>query len=251
MKAFGGRRLAQEDRRKQDRIEDAPATGRITARRRVLVVDDEANVRLSLLAMLEPMGVEAEAVGRGRDALARIEEEAFDLILLDLKMPGMSGMEVLRELTARAPDVPVIIVTAHGDVETAVEAIQTGAANFIEKPFSLGQIRTLVAQTLDADTRDRDMQTSYERHIDRAKAAIVERRLDAALEHARRAVSLRPASAASFNLLGVVMQLRMEISEAQRYFRSALALDGAYEPARQNLDNVSSFPKKLSEFHIE
>ena len=246
MKAFRRRRRANKDGRRRDGATEPSLDGR-----RVLVVDDEANVRLSLLAMLEPMGVQAEAVEGGRDALARLEEETFDLVLLDLKMPGMGGMEVLREVNSRAPDVPVIIVTAHGDIETAVEAIQAGAANFIEKPFALSQIRTLVARTLDEDSRDRDTQAGYERHLDRAKEAIVERRLDAALEHARRAVSLRPASAESFNLLGVVMQLRMEIPEAQRYFRSALALDDSYEPARQNLDNVSSFPKRLSEFHIE
>ena len=104
----------------------------------------------------------------------------------------MSGMEVLQEVVRRTPDVPVVMITAHGDVETAVEAMQRGAATFIQKPFTLAEIRKLVTETLDPDARSRRSADRYAERIQQAKACIGERRLESALEHARQAVPWLP-----------------------------------------------------------
>ncbi len=116
--------------------------------RRVLVVDDEKNIRLTLRHALEEEGVEVEAVANGEEALERLraEGEDFALMLLDLKMPGIGGMEVLAEAQALRPRLPVIVFTAHGSAEYATEAMKRGAADFIEKPFTPTEIRALVEE---------------------------------------------------------------------------------------------------------
>ena len=219
--------------------------------RRVLIVDDEENIRLTLREALASMNVQVEAAKNGQDALSIPDERPYDLVLVDLRMPGLSGMEVLREVTRRSPDTSVIIITAHGDVETAVEAMLAGAANFIEKPFTPHEIRTLVARTLDRDVQALTSTARYEDHIQQAKESLKARRLEAALEHAKQALALNPSQPVPFNIMGVVMQLKMQVSEAQKYYRSALALDDAYAPARKNLEALSGFPKKLSQFELD
>ena len=219
--------------------------------RRVLIVDDEAHIRLTLREALASMNVQVEAAANGQDALSMLDERPFDLVLLDLRMPGLSGMEVLREVTRRSPYTSVIIITAHGDVETAVEAMLAGAANFIEKPFILHEFRTLVESTLNRNPQAHASTARYEDHIQQAKESLKARRLEAALEHAKQALALDPSQPMPFNILGVVMQLKMQVSEAQKYYRSALALDDAYAPARKNLEALSGFPKKLSQFELD
>ena len=219
--------------------------------RRVLVVDDEENIRLMLVETLSSMGVQAEVAENGRAALSMLTGRRFDLIMLDLRMPGLGGMEVLREVSRRSPEIPVVLISAHGDVGTAVEAIQAGAAAFIEKPFTVDEIRALVARALDRDAHERDSTARYDEHIRLAKRSVDERRLEAALEHTRQAMALKPSQPLPFNIMGVVMQLRMQIPEAQKYYRSALALDDSFDPARENLENLSGYPKELSRFKLD
>lgn len=218
---------------------------------RVLIVDDEENIRLTLREALASTNIQVEAAANGQDALSLLNEQPYDLVLLDLKMPGLGGMEVLREVTRRSPDTSVIIITAHGDVGTAVEAMLAGAANFIEKPFMPHEIRTLVARTLDREAQTHLSTARYEDHIQQAKESLKARRLEAALEHAKQALALNPSQPVPFNIMGIVMQLKMQVSEAQKYYRSALALDDAYVPARKNLEALSGFPKKLSQFELD
>lgn len=223
----------------------------MTQNRIVLIVDDEENIRLTLLETLASMGVQAKAAENGREALSMLSRRRFDLVLLDLKLPGLGGMEVLHEVARRSPNIPVVLITAHGDIGTAVAAMQAGADAFIEKPFTPQEIRALVARTLDREARTHAFLARYHDHIRLAKTSVEERRLEAALEHARQALALMPAQPAPFNIMGVVMQLKMRISEAQKYYRSALALDDAFEPAWKNLENLSGFPRELSRFELD
>ena len=95
----------------------------------VLVVDDEKNIRLTLSQTLESLGLETDTAVNGEEALGKLKKKEFGLILLDLKVPGMDGMAVLRQLREIRPDIRVIIITAYGTVESAVEAMKIGRAH--------------------------------------------------------------------------------------------------------------------------
>jgi two-component system, NtrC family, nitrogen regulation response regulator NtrX len=101
----------------------------------VFVVDDEAAIRDSLRMILEYEGYRVEEAASGREALARIADRAPDAVILDVKMPEMDGLEVLRQLGERGFDMPVLVISGHGDVHTAVEATRRGAFDFFEKPL--------------------------------------------------------------------------------------------------------------------
>jgi two-component system response regulator AtoC len=116
---------------------------------RILVIDDEAILRDAMTEALCRAGHEAESAEAGRLGLDRFGEERFDLLITDLRMPGMDGIAVLEEAKRTAPDVPVVVVTAHGTVETAVGAMKKGAYDFIIKPFKLDELELLVARALE------------------------------------------------------------------------------------------------------
>ena len=101
----------------------------------VLIIDDEAEIRESLQTLLEMEGFAVETAATGEAGLQRIGEQPFDLILLDLALPGRDGMDILAEIHAHEPRLPVIMITAYSTVENAVRAMQSGAANFIKKPW--------------------------------------------------------------------------------------------------------------------
>jgi len=109
----------------------------------VLVVDDEAGVRTSLGAILGDEGYAVEAVGSGEEALAALESRRYDVVLLDVWLPGADGLEVLRRIRETDAELPVVVISGHGTIETAVKAVRLGAQDFVEKPLSLE--KTLVA----------------------------------------------------------------------------------------------------------
>ena len=101
----------------------------------VLIIDDEAAIRESLQTLLELEGYEVDNAATGEDGLARAGERPFDLVLLDVALPDRNGIELLSEFRSHQPPLPVIIITAYGTVENAVKAMQSGAANFVQKPW--------------------------------------------------------------------------------------------------------------------
>jgi len=120
------------------------------AKSRILVIDDEAAIRDSLKMTLEYEGYEFVGAATGQEGLVLVEREAPDLVLLDVKMPGMDGIEVLERLRAMNDAIPVVVVSGHGTISTAVEATKKGAFDFIEKPFAservLVSLRNALAQ---------------------------------------------------------------------------------------------------------
>lgn len=107
---------------------------------KILVVDDEEVVRLSHLRLLARDDRKVEAVWNGQDALREMERANFDLVLLDLRMPGMDGMSVLRLIKERWPDSEVVVITGYPTVETAKEAIRLGAYDYLAKPVNPDEI---------------------------------------------------------------------------------------------------------------
>jgi two-component system nitrogen regulation response regulator NtrX len=136
---------------------------------RILIVDDERNVRATLKGVLEDEGYEAEAVGSGEEALSALTRDPFDLVLLDIWLPGMDGLEVLEQLGNDGTDAVVVMISGHGSVESAVRSTKLGAFDFIEKPLSLDRVLLVVANGLkqkrleDENRRLRaEMQDRYE-----------------------------------------------------------------------------------------
>lgn len=123
---------------------------------RILLVDDEPNLRKVLGALLTQDGYEVLAEGDGQSALTRVRAapaDTFDIVITDLRMPGMDGMELLRTLTREEPGLPVVVLTAHGTVDTAVEAVKAGALDFLEKPFDREQINQVVLKAVKTKER--------------------------------------------------------------------------------------------------
>ncbi len=138
---------------------------------RILFIDDDRAGREVALFNLRKAGYGVEAASDGGEGLAAFSPEKFDLVITDLKMPGISGIEVLRRIRETTPDIPVLVITAFGNVETAVEAMKEGAHDFIGKPFHRDQLllaveKALERQRLTAEVRDLRIRASgVEREI--------------------------------------------------------------------------------------
>jgi len=110
------------------------------AKERILIVDDEKNIVSSLTSILSDEGYEVSMAGDGVEALELIQKDPPDLVILDIWLPGMDGIEVLKTLKSYNLGVEVLIMSGHGTIDTAVKATKLGAQDFIEKPFSLDRI---------------------------------------------------------------------------------------------------------------
>jgi DNA-binding NtrC family response regulator len=124
----------------------APAISSATGR--VLVVDDNASAREAMTDILRCAGHEVRSAASAVEALRRLERERYDVVLTDLQMPGMDGLDFIRALCRRGEDTQVAMVTAHASVASAVEAMRCGALDYIEKPFNVDQLEQLVVRAL-------------------------------------------------------------------------------------------------------
>ncbi len=123
---------------------------------RVIIVDDEASLRETLEIALRRVGYEVESFARADAALVRLDQGGVDLVLTDVRMPGLSGIDLLREIRRRGGDVEVIVMTAFARAEDAVEVMKAGAYDYLTKPFNLEELRVLVERALDRQRLDRE-----------------------------------------------------------------------------------------------
>jgi two-component system response regulator FixJ len=121
----------------------------------VYVVDDDDAVRDSLLLLLRSIGIAGKAFATATDFLDAYDPKQHSCLVTDIRMPGMSGLELQRELKERGAPIPVILITGHGDVPMAVEAMKDGALDFIEKPFRDQELLDRIQQALSRDEEDR------------------------------------------------------------------------------------------------
>ncbi|HEY8038632.1 MAG TPA: sigma-54 dependent transcriptional regulator [Polyangiaceae bacterium] len=117
-------------------------------RKQVLIVDDEPNLRKILSAQLSRDGYDVMTAEDGEQGLAMLKEHHIDLVITDLKMPKVDGMTLLKKALEEEPDLPIVLVTAHGTIDTAVEALKSGAFDFVTKPFDKDEVRQIVAKAL-------------------------------------------------------------------------------------------------------
>src|SRR5512147_1502277 len=125
--------------------------------RSVLVVDDEELIRRSLRMALEAAGYTVQLAASGAEALACLADGAPDCALIDLRLGDVDGLEVLRRARQTLPGLKAIVITAHGDVDSAVQALRLGAYDFIRKPFDLEEIIASVKNALHTDELERQV----------------------------------------------------------------------------------------------
>jgi DNA-binding NtrC family response regulator len=210
--------------------------------RRVLVVDDERNTREALKRAVTPLGIVVDAADSGDQAVTMLAQQSYDLVLVDLRMPGMSGLELLRHLANAERTVPAAVLTGHGTVANAVEAMKLGAIDFLQKPFSLEQIRTFVQDILQRAEIPRHDADSYEELVAVARHAITHREFESAREHLARAIGLDPSRPDGFVVLGMLEEIRGDRLLGQKYYRTALGLDPGCRAASENLDRSTAAP---------
>lgn len=216
---------------------------------RVLVVDDEKNIRLTVKEALTGMDLTIDTASDGAEALAMLDESTYWLMLLDIKMPGIDGMEVLRRLRKAGSEVRVVMITAHGTIANAVEAMKLGAVDFLQKPFTPQDIRSLVTRVMDRETMDARNVRDYEGCIELARRSMSHRDFDAARSYVERAIHIADAEPEAYNLVGVLSEIAGDRFEAQQFYRKALEIDPEFAPARANLKE-SVDPERKTRFFL-
>lgn len=133
----------------------------MTATGHILIVDDEASLRHTLVRILQRAGFEVTSTSTGGEGLALLSQQAFDLVYLDLRMPDMSGLDVLKAIQARFPELPVILFTAQPDLNSAVEALRRGATDYLLKPLKpqtiIDRTKSILAKK-EKERRKRELQ---------------------------------------------------------------------------------------------
>ncbi len=133
----------------------------------ILVVDDEKNIRLTISDILQDEGHRVLEAGTAEDGLATLRKERVNLVLLDVRLPGMDGLEALKEIKKMDPDLDVVMISGHGTVSTAVEALHIGAYDFLEKPLSLARIQVAIRNLKQKQTLENKAEISEDRQRQR------------------------------------------------------------------------------------
>ena len=207
---------------------------------KVLIVDDEKNIRLTLKTALSKAGYEVETAVNGEDGLTKLKEEEIPVVLLDMKMPGMDGIQFLKEVTEKDIKTKVVMITGYGSVETAVETLKLGAVDYLRKPFKPEEIISIVEDVFERheiENSEKEVE-SFEDYIMLAKNAINKRDFSKAKEMLQEATSVNSEKPEPFNLLGIIYEMQHNQAEAMKMYRAALALDPGYKPANDNIERA-------------
>src|SRR6266403_597616 len=203
---------------------------------RLLIVDDETNVRLNFRLTLETEGYEIFEARSGEQAVQLLATHSFALAILDMRMPGMDGLELLAKMRESGIKVPAMIVTAYSDVPHAVKAMKLGAIDFLQKPLRPDDFRNIVAEIIKRHARPDDPPAdTFSAHIVAAKRCINLRAFAKARLHLAKALELNAKSVDALNLAGVLAELLEDYDKAKKYYGRAIKLDKSYEPAQQNM----------------
>ncbi len=124
----------------------------------VFIIDDDANVRASIAGLLKSVGLRSETFGTAQEFLSKTRSDGPSCLVLDVRLPGMNGLEVQRELTEKGVPIPIIFITGHGDIPMTVRAMKSGAIEFLTKPFNDQDLLDAIHQALDRDRVTREQQ---------------------------------------------------------------------------------------------
>jgi FixJ family two-component response regulator len=203
---------------------------------KILIVDDEPNVRLNYRITLETEGYEVLEAESSASALQQFLEHSFAVAVLDMRMPGMDGLELLAKMREVGITVPAMIVTAYSDVPHAVKAMKLGAIDFLQKPLRPEELRRIVAEIVKRHAPEKEHPAeTFNSHIVAAKRCLNLRSFALARIHLVKALELNTKSVEAFNLAGVLAEMLDDLDKAKKYYGQAIKLDKNYEPAQQNM----------------
>lgn len=186
--------------------------------KKALIVDDTKNIRNLLKTCLELNGYHAVATNNGHEALELLKNETFDLIFLDIKMPELSGTEVLRRIRQIGLNVPVIIMTAFATVKNAVECTKLGAFTYLQKPFTADKVKGILMEFDRIYNSDRSIIDSY---LENVQSYISQNNLDEALKTLKIALSEDINRGEIYYLIGKVYDLKGEYLYSKRFYNMA------------------------------
>jgi len=189
---------------------------------KILVIDDEEIMRVLLDKVLKDWGHEATLTSSGEEALKLFQPAKFELALVDFKMPGLDGIEVLTELKKRDPEIDIIIMTAHPTVENAIEALRQGAYDYIIKPFSVDELLLLTQRCLDQQrqkNRNIDLEKRLKKQLVLSKEIVREKTKELTLLY-----TIASTVVAGMNIAGVLQITTKELSKLLGTDRSTIYL---------------------------
>ncbi|TYB31433.1 MAG: response regulator [Candidatus Mcinerneyibacterium aminivorans] len=208
----------------------------------ILIIDDEKNIRMTLEKALAEDNYSIDMAINGEEALKKIKDKHYSVILLDLKLPGMDGIEVLEKINELDYETNIIIITGYGSIESAVKTMKLGAIDYLRKPFKPEKIRELVNEVYEKyDIKiDENAENTedFNKIINLAKNKINNKDFNEAEKLLQKATGKKSTKPEPFNLLGVIYELQNKQTEAMKMYRAALALDPSYKPADENLERA-------------
>lgn len=187
--------------------------------KKALVVDDTKNIRILLTKTLELEGFEIKSASTGAEALDIIRKEAFDLIFLDIKLPEVSGTEVLRKIRGEGNNTPVIIITAYPTVKNAVDCVQLGAITYIQKPFTADRLRNTLEQfhlSANSDSKKADTKNV----CDQIRNAYLENDFKKALTLLSGLLAETPTEARVYKLMAKTYQKMGDAENAEKFAKA-------------------------------
>jgi DNA-binding NtrC family response regulator len=203
---------------------------------RIIVVDDERNIRNNLGMVLETEGYKVDTVSNGDDAVLRVKEGRYDIAFVDIQMPKMDGLQLLRYLHGLRPKMPVVMLTAYGTVSRAVEAMKLGAVDFLEKPFDPRAIQLLSQEILEREKIG--MTGTVDELLHLAKLARERKALTEARIHLKVAMMRDLSRPEPYYELGQLCEDKGHVNPAVQYYYMALEAQPTFEPARAALTRL-------------
>jgi DNA-binding NtrC family response regulator len=189
--------------------------------KKALVVDDTKNIRLLLTTCLETMNYEVTSAVNGEDALKHFQTDDFDIALIDIKMPLLSGTEVLRRIRSQGIQIPVVIMTAFGTVRNAIECTKLGAVAYLQKPFTADKVKAVLNEINSLFCSDNE----NERYLNTCKEYLENGRTNEAYSLLKKVLSVNPSCSECYRLIGKFHELEGRIEEARRFYNIANQFD--------------------------
>lgn len=206
------------------------------SKRHILVVDDEKNIRLTVQHSLVAADYDVDTASNGLEGLQKFREGHYDLILMDLRMPQINGIEMLREIRERDQETAAIVITAYLTIDTLLEAFSLGVSDYIRKPFSPNDVRETVRRVLSRERLDIEHPTAeVAGSLELARKALAKHDIQKAMDLARQAIEANSNNPDAHAFLGILQHLSGETQAAEQSFRESLLLDPQHQLSRDYL----------------